>query len=50
MKLLDPKRLQDIVCSGKDIFGMLPEAYRVRFHSLFYGAEPDSSSTSMPTC
>jgi beta-1,4-mannosyl-glycoprotein beta-1,4-N-acetylglucosaminyltransferase len=25
--LLDPKRIQDTICRGKDIFGMLPEAY-----------------------
>lgn len=27
--LLDPKRIQDVICRGKDIFGMLPEAYSV---------------------
>ncbi|KAF9522569.1 glycosyltransferase family 17 protein [Crepidotus variabilis] len=27
INLLDPKRIQDVICSGKDIFGMLPEAY-----------------------
>jgi beta-1,4-mannosyl-glycoprotein beta-1,4-N-acetylglucosaminyltransferase len=27
--LLDPKRIQDTICKGKDIFGMLPEAYSV---------------------
>lgn len=29
LNLLEPKRIQDIVCKGKDIFGMLPEAYSV---------------------
>lgn len=29
--LLDPKRIQTTICIGKDIFGMLPEAYSVRF-------------------
>lgn len=29
LRLLDPKRIQDTICSGKDIFGMLPEAYSV---------------------
>ena len=29
LNLLDPKRIQDTVCKGKDIFGMLPEAYSV---------------------
>ncbi|KAG6866226.1 hypothetical protein C0991_007251 [Blastosporella zonata] len=27
MKLLDPRRIQETICRGKDIFGMLPEAY-----------------------
>jgi len=27
VNLLDPKRIQDTICRGKDIFGMLPEAY-----------------------
>ncbi|KAF9485950.1 glycosyltransferase family 17 protein [Pholiota conissans] len=27
VNLLDPKRIQDTICKGKDIFGMLPEAY-----------------------
>jgi len=29
VNLLDPKRIQDTICKGKDIFGMLPEAYSV---------------------
>ena len=28
--LLDPKRIQKTICEGQDIFGMLPEAYKVR--------------------
>jgi beta-1,4-mannosyl-glycoprotein beta-1,4-N-acetylglucosaminyltransferase len=28
-KLLDPGRIQQTICKGKDIFGMLPEAYKV---------------------
>ncbi|CAE7077757.1 unnamed protein product, partial [Rhizoctonia solani] len=27
MSLLDPRRIQDTICSGRDIFNMLPEAY-----------------------
>ncbi|PPQ66306.1 hypothetical protein CVT24_007303 [Panaeolus cyanescens] len=27
INLLDPKRIQDTICKGTDIFGMLPEAY-----------------------
>lgn len=30
INLLDPARIQDVICKGKDIFGMLPEAYSVR--------------------
>ncbi|KAI0359739.1 glycosyltransferase family 17 protein [Trametes cingulata] len=26
--LLEPRRIQQVICEGKDIFGMLPEAYR----------------------
>jgi beta-1,4-mannosyl-glycoprotein beta-1,4-N-acetylglucosaminyltransferase len=29
LNLLDPKRIQDTICKGKDIFGMFPEAYSV---------------------
>jgi hypothetical protein len=29
LNLLDPKRIQDTICKGKDIFGMFPEAYTV---------------------
>ena len=29
INLLDPKRIQDTICRGRDIFGMLPEAYSV---------------------
>jgi hypothetical protein len=29
MALLEPKHIQDTICKGKDIFGMLPEAYSV---------------------
>lgn len=28
--LLKPERIQQVICEGKDIFGMLPEAYRAR--------------------
>ncbi|EEB87915.1 hypothetical protein MPER_14526, partial [Moniliophthora perniciosa FA553] len=28
MDLLNPKKIQETICTGKDIFGMLPEAYR----------------------
>ena len=29
LNLLEPKRIQDTICKGKDIFGMFPEAYSV---------------------
>lgn len=28
-ELLDPQRIQKVICKGADIFGMLPEAYNV---------------------
>ena len=31
--LLKPERIQQTICEGKDIFGMLPEAYRVSAHN-----------------
>jgi len=34
MRLLDPRRIQDTICRGKDIFGMLPEAYNVGYAIL----------------
>jgi beta-1,4-mannosyl-glycoprotein beta-1,4-N-acetylglucosaminyltransferase len=38
--LLEPKRIQETICRGKDIFGMLPEAYSVSpvAFKLKYGA------------
>jgi Glycosyltransferase family 17 len=37
LNLLDPKRIQDTICKGKDIFGMFPEAYSV--------SNPNSTTT-----
>ena len=34
MRLLDPRRIQNTICRGKDIFGMLPEAYSVGYAIL----------------
>ena len=39
--LLDPKRIQDTICHGKDIFGMLPEAYSVKDFLLALFARTD---------
>lgn len=36
MQLLDPRRIQEIVCKGKDIFGTLPEAYSVSIVLKFF--------------
>jgi hypothetical protein len=33
MSLLDPKRIQETVCSGRDIFNMLPEVRHLFFHA-----------------
>lgn len=32
---LDPKRIQDTICRGRDLFGMLPEAYNVSFRHAY---------------
>jgi len=46
--LLDPKRIQDTICRGKDIFGMLPEAYS--YLDLFsqMSLEPLKSAVGLP--
>jgi hypothetical protein len=41
LNLLDPKRIQDTICKGKDIFGMFPEAYTV--------SKPNSTTTKFLT-
>ncbi|KAJ6576846.1 glycosyltransferase family 17 protein [Mycena sp. CBHHK59/15] len=48
LDLLDPKRIQDTVCRGKDIFGMLPEAYS--YVDLFsqLSLEPLTSAVGLP--
>ncbi|KAJ2931210.1 hypothetical protein H1R20_g5775, partial [Candolleomyces eurysporus] len=48
INLLDPKRIQDIICKGRDIFGMLPEAYSyVKFFSQL-NLEPSKSAIGLP--
>ncbi|KAJ6495702.1 glycosyltransferase family 17 protein [Mycena vitilis] len=46
--LLDPKRLQTTICKGKDIFGMLPEAYS--YVDLFskLSLEPATTAVGLP--
>ena len=41
LNLLEPKRIQDTICKGKDIFGMFPEAYSV--------SNPDSTTNKFLT-
>ncbi|KIY62315.1 glycosyltransferase family 17 protein [Cylindrobasidium torrendii FP15055 ss-10] len=48
MKLLDPRRIQDIVCKGTDIFGMLPEAYRYADLLNQMSLEPVTSGMYLP--
>ncbi|KAF8633457.1 hypothetical protein AX17_004626 [Amanita inopinata Kibby_2008] len=48
INLLDPKRIQDIVCHGKDIFGMLPEAYSYRDLFSQMNLDPLSSAVGLP--
>ncbi|KAF8161240.1 glycosyltransferase family 17 protein [Crassisporium funariophilum] len=48
LNLLDPKRIQDTICKGKDIFGMLPEAYSyVDFFSQM-SLQPMKSAVGLP--
>ncbi|KAJ7502915.1 glycosyltransferase family 17 protein [Mycena galericulata] len=48
LDLLDPKRIQDTICRGKDIFGMLPEAYS--YVDLFskLSLEPLTTGVGLP--
>jgi len=48
LDLLDPKRIQDTICHGKDIFGMLPEAYN--YVDLFskLSLEPLTTAVGLP--
>ncbi|KAJ7350420.1 glycosyltransferase family 17 protein [Mycena albidolilacea] len=48
LDLLDPKRIQDTICKGKDIFGMLPEAYS--YVDLFskLSLEPLTTAVGLP--
>ncbi|KAK7057513.1 glycosyltransferase family 17 protein [Favolaschia claudopus] len=48
LDLLDPKRIQDTICRGKDIFGMLPEAYS--YVDLFsqMSLEPLTTAVGLP--
>jgi len=48
LNLLDPKRIQDTICKGKDIFGMLPEAYS--YIDLFsqMNLQPLKSAVGLP--
>ncbi|KAJ7690727.1 glycosyltransferase family 17 protein [Mycena rosella] len=45
LDLLDPKRIQDTICRGKDIFGMLPEAYN--YVDLFSKLSLESATTAV---
>ncbi|KAF7321524.1 Glycosyltransferase family 17 protein [Mycena kentingensis (nom. inval.)] len=48
LDLLDPKRIQDTICRGKDIFDMLPEAYN--YVDLFsqLSLEPLKTGVGLP--
>ncbi|KAJ7129022.1 glycosyltransferase family 17 protein [Mycena crocata] len=48
LSLLDSKRIQDTICKGKDIFGMLPEAYS--YVDLFskLSLEPEKTAVGLP--
>ncbi|ESK93626.1 glycosyl transferase family 17 protein [Moniliophthora roreri MCA 2997] len=48
MDLLNPKKIQERICSGKDIFGMLPEAYRYADLLAQMSLEPQTSMVGLP--
>ncbi|KAG6910570.1 hypothetical protein DXG01_009520 [Tephrocybe rancida] len=48
MKLLDPRRIQETICRGKDIFGMLPEAYSYKDLLSQMSLEPVTSAVGLP--
>jgi beta-1,4-mannosyl-glycoprotein beta-1,4-N-acetylglucosaminyltransferase len=48
MKLLDPRRIQETICRGKDIFGMLPEAYSYKDLLSQIRLDPMTSAVGLP--
>jgi len=48
INLLEPKRIQQTICRGKDIFGMLPEAYRYADLLAAMNPVPQSSAIGLP--
>lgn len=48
MKLLDPRRIQETICKGKDIFGMLPEAYSYKDLLSQISIDPSTSAVGLP--
>ncbi|KAH9485041.1 Beta-1,4-mannosyl-glycoprotein 4-beta-N-acetylglucosaminyltransferase [Psilocybe cubensis] len=48
VNLLDPKRIQDTICRGKDIFGMLPEAYSYVDLLSQMSLKPGKSAVGLP--
>jgi len=48
MNLLNPQRIQETICKGKDIFGMLPEAYKYLDLLSQMSLEPLTSAVGLP--
>ncbi|KAJ7772105.1 glycosyltransferase family 17 protein [Mycena maculata] len=48
LELLDPQRIQDTICHGKDIFGMLPEAYNYVDLLSALSLEPLTTAVGLP--
>ncbi|THU85036.1 glycosyltransferase family 17 protein [Dendrothele bispora CBS 962.96] len=46
--LLEPGRIQEVICKGKDIFGMLPEAYSYRDLFSQMSLEPLKTAVYLP--
>ncbi|OBZ62664.1 Beta-1,4-mannosyl-glycoprotein 4-beta-N-acetylglucosaminyltransferase [Grifola frondosa] len=48
LSLLDPDRIQRVICEGSDIFGMLPEAYRYKDLLTLMDKDPTLSAVHIP--
>ncbi|TDL22556.1 glycosyltransferase family 17 protein [Rickenella mellea] len=46
--LLSPERIQKVICQGKDIFNMLPEAYSYKDMIQLMNPEPSKSIVGLP--
>ncbi|EJD54629.1 glycosyltransferase family 17 protein [Auricularia subglabra TFB-10046 SS5] len=47
--ILDPGRIQEVICKGKDMFNMLPESYTYKDLISLMNLEPSRSMVGLPT-